>query len=362
MLMWYQGGAIMLFPTWINLSTTDMDKDKICASYMGYYLNRLLSMFKYEGLPDSIPQKWLETYLLVNGNCAIVKHQGELYAVHGNLSDYCDGYYIPTKYIVANPWLKLDKTFTRDEDCIVIFNDSLNVGVMPLLKRYCYLMTENLISMKVETINSRMSAVISTPDDKTKASAELYIKRIEEGKLSVLAENRLLDGVKVQPVRAGSASNITNLIEMQQYLKASLYNELGLNANYNMKREAINSNESQLNDDMLTPLIDDMLRERQEAIEKVNAMFGTSITVEFNSAWEDNEDEHEAAIEELEAEVDQVEAEADKAEAEAEVTEVQAEAIEEAPAEENTEADPEETADEPEEETPEEDKEGDKDE
>ena len=192
----------------------------------------------------------------------------------------------------------------------------------------------------------------------TKASAELYIKRIEEGKLSVLAENRLLDGVKVQPVRSGTASNITNLIEMQQYLKASLYNELGLNANYNMKREAINSNESQLNDDMLTPLIDDMLRERQQAIEKVNAMFGTSITVEFNSAWEDNEDEHEAAIEELEAEVDQTEAEADKAEAEAEVTEFQAENIEEAPAEENTEADPEE----PVEETPEDDKEGDKDE
>lgn len=348
----------MLFPTWINLSATDFDKEKIVAGYMGYYLNRLLSMFKYDGLPDSIPAKWLETYLLVNGNCAIVKHEEQLYAVHGNLSDNCDGYYIPTKYIVANPWLKLDKTFTRDEDCIVIFNDSLNIGVMPLLKRYCYLMTENLISMKVETINSRMSTVISTPDDKTKASAELYIKRIEDGKLSVMAENRLLDGVKVQPARSGSSSNITNLIEMQQYLKASLYNELGLNANYNMKREAINSNESQLNDDMLTPLIDDMLRERQQAIEKVNAMFGTNITVEFNSAWEDNEEEHEAALDQVEAEAEQVEAEADKTEAEAEVAEIQVENFETAPEELIAEADPEEPA----EETPEEDKEGDKDE
>ena len=351
----------MLFPTWINLSATDFDKEKIVAGYMGYYLNRLLSMFRYEGLPDSIPAKWLETYLLVNGNCAIVKHEGELYAVHGNLADNCDGYYIPTKYIVANPWLKLDKTFTRDEDCVVIFNDSLNIGVMPLLKRYCYLLTENLISMKVETINSRMNAVISSPDDKTKASAELYIKRIEEGKLGVIAENRLLDGIKVQPVRAGTASNITNLIEMQQYLKASLYNELGLNANYNMKREAINSNESQLNDDMLTPLIDDMLRERQQAIEKVNAMFGTNISVEFNSAWEDNEEEHDAAIDQLEAEVMQTEAEADVAEAEADIAEVQAEAAEEAPAEAARDEEAPASEEAPAEDTPEEDKDGEED-
>ena len=178
---------------------------------------------------------------------------------------------------------------------------------------------------------------MAASDDNTKRSAELYLKRIEEGKLGVIAENKLLDGINIQSARANSASNITNLIEMQQYLKASLYNELGLNANYNMKREAINSNESQLNDDMLTPLIDDMLRERQNALEKVNAMFGLDISVEFNSAWQDNEEEHEAAIEELEASVDQIEAEAEQAEAEADITEVQAEAAAEAPVEESAE-------------------------
>ena len=83
-------------------------------------------------------------------------------------------------------------------------------------------------------------------------------------------------------------------------MKASLYNELGLQSNYNMKRESINSGESQLNEDMLHPLIDDMLRERQIALEKVNAMFGTNITVEFNSAWEINEREETAAIEQIE--------------------------------------------------------------
>ena len=67
-----------------------------------------------------------------------------------------------------------------------------------------------------------------------------------------------------------------------------------------MKREAINSNESQLNEDMLQPLIDNMLREREEGVERVNKMFGTNIKVHFNSAWEQNEIEEELALQEME--------------------------------------------------------------
>jgi hypothetical protein len=56
-----------------------------------------------------------------------------------------------------------------------------------------------------------------------------------------------------------------------------------------MKRESINSNEAQLNDDMLTPLIDDMLFVRQRQVGKINDMFGTNISVRLGSAWARNE-------------------------------------------------------------------------
>ena len=64
-----------------------------------------------------------------------------------------------------------------------------------------------------------------------------------------------------------------------------------------MKRESINSNESQLNDDMLHPLIDDMLRERKEGIDRVNALFGLNIKVDFASAWLENEKEEQMLFE-----------------------------------------------------------------
>ena len=49
------------------------DKSKSSESIICYMLSRLQKMFRYEGLPDSIPRQYLENYLLVNGHCIIAK-------------------------------------------------------------------------------------------------------------------------------------------------------------------------------------------------------------------------------------------------------------------------------------------------
>ena len=69
-----------------------------------------------------------------------------------------------------------------------------------------------------------------------------------------------------------------------------------------MKRESINSGESQLNNDALYPLIDDMLNNRKQAIDKVNKMFNTNISVELSSSWKDNKIELELCQQNLENE------------------------------------------------------------
>jgi hypothetical protein len=83
-----------------------------------------------------------------------------------------------------------------------------------------------------------------------------------------------------------------------------MYNELGLNANFNMKREALGAGESGLNDDILLPFCDDMLRMRKEGLEEINKMFGTHITVDYSSAWKHNMREVEAELKNLENEDD----------------------------------------------------------
>lgn len=291
-----------------------LPKDLVFNSYIQYYLARCQSMFKYDGLPATIPAKWLEHYLFTNGQCVFIKDGEDLIVTTGGMGGLPDRYYIPTEYIVSNPYLHNDdarKTYTIGEDCVLIRNDTYSQGLIPLLTRYCSQLTENDLTMQTADILSRAMLTITATDSQTKESVEKWLQDLRKGKLSAIGELPSMVGnqdrtVNITPFQA-VASTITDLIEYHQYLKASLYNELGLNANYNMKRESINSNESQLNDDMLHPLIDDMLARRREALEEVNKMFGTNITVEFNGAWLTNEKEEELTLEQMETATDSME-------------------------------------------------------
>ena len=268
------------------------DKKHNISNHINYMLNRTQSMFKWTGLPDTIPQRILELYLQINGNICFYKYQDSLYIFTGGLGGEPDEYYRPTIYTIANPFLKISKELRINRDCSLMYNDSLLMGLIPMFERYATAISETELSIDISSVNSRIVNLISAPDDRTKASAEKYLSDIRDGKSGVIAENSFLDGIKSQPYGStGNTNNITNLIELLQYQKASWYNELGLNANYNMKRESINSGESQLNNDALLPLIDDMLNCRKNGAEQVNKMFGTDISVSLASSWEDNQKE-----------------------------------------------------------------------
>lgn len=264
------------------------DKRKIFRAYCKYMFTRTQSMFVYEGLPDTIPVQWLEQYLQRNGSCGIVKHNGEIYAVLGNPGGEYDAYYQPTIYTVANPWLKLSKTFTIGEDCVYARNDYDAVGLTPLISRYCGLMTENLLTVRLADINMRMMNLLSAPDDNTLQSTKQYLKDLENGKLGVVGETPFFDGLKLQSKHVGSGDYMIQFIELQQYLKGSLYNELGINANFNMKREALSGQELAMNDDALMPLIDDMLKQRRAMCDEINEMFGLDVSVDYGSTWHSN--------------------------------------------------------------------------
>lgn len=279
------------------------DKGKCIDNHVAYMLARTQSMFTYSGLPDTLNSRIIELYLQVNGNLCITEINEEtirnsrhaelnpgLYAFTGGLGGEYDVYYMPTIYTVANPYLNFSKNLKINEDCIVIPSDSMYYGLLPMFRKYATALTENELSMNIATIVLRLQALISASDDNTKKSAEKYLNDIISGKLGVIAENQFLDNsLKVTPyATTGAYTTMQNIIELEQYLRATWYNDLGLNANYNMKRESINSNESQLNNDALLPLVDNMLKCRQDGFSKVNEKYGTSITVELNSSWESN--------------------------------------------------------------------------
>ena len=276
--------------TWINgiskCKYNDFkNKQESVDYYVNYMLTRTQSIFKYDGLPDTIPQRTIELYLQCNGNCLFAEHDGNYYVFVGGMGGILDYNYMPTEYIVANPYLKLNRVYKINVDSVVIPNDTMYMGLLPMFSRYSSLLADNDISLRIATINSRIVSILNALNDSDKKAAELYMQHIENGDLSVIGSNIVTNGVTTSPYATSGSKVLTDLIEERQYLRACMYNDIGLNSNYNMKRESLNSVEGQMNADCLIPFIDDMLQCRQTAIEKINNMFGLNISVELNSVW-----------------------------------------------------------------------------
>lgn len=263
-----------------------LDKAKNISLANEITYNKTMAMFKYHNLPNTIPCYELENLLQKNGFACVAQVEGSLYAFDGGLGGEPDVYYRPTICTVANPALKLTRDFEIDKDCVIVKNDSNMVGLSHTIAKYNTLLAENEITMLIALINSRMNIIFSGADSATKASAEQYLNMIVQGKLGVISDNAFLESLKIQ-IGSTTRNNVfEDLIRLNQYLKAGLNNAIGLNSNSAMKKERLITAEIDVNNTALYPLIDDMLECRRTAIEKINTMFETDISVELNSSWD----------------------------------------------------------------------------
>ena len=294
-----------------------IDKEKSCREFATYFLMRVMKMFRYKRLPEEIPVDCMSKMLFCDGFGFFTKYTSsnsldqevdQYYFFNGRMGDIIDAYYRPTRIIIANPGANCYEDFELGkqkggtyygEKGVIIRNDTLYHGLMPLIKRYAYLLAENILTMHSADVFLRILALISASDDKTVISANEFIKQIEKGKMMAIADSKFFEGVKMQSPPSNNGSYLTQFIEYQQYFLGSFFNEIGLNANFNMKRESIAKSESSLNEDSMLPLCQNMLMCRREDFSVVNEMYGLNIEVDFDSAWLENALEIAAALNEM---------------------------------------------------------------
>lgn len=302
-----------------------LDKDEVCECnildktgainyYVSLMLNRTNRMMEYDDLPSTMPATFVERILQVHGSAGVLEHKGDLYMIVGGLGGEPDVYHRGTIYTVASPALMLNEnmyrvvnhlqpytvaTWEKYPPCVFCRNDTMAMGLTPIFARYATQLTENEISIRAAQINSRSQTIISAVTGPEVQSANQYMSNLEAGKLSTVAQRPFLDGIKVLSGTGGGTGGtniIMQLIELQQYLKASWYNEIGLNSNFNMKREYLSADEIQAATDIMLPLVDDMLLQRQIWVEAVNKQWGLKIKVRKSSAWEDKQNEADLTL------------------------------------------------------------------
>lgn len=288
------------------------DKKKSSKYWFQYLLLRTKMMFQYKGLPDTIDATILERYLQVNGVACITEVGGKLYAFNGSMGGKQDVYYRPTLFVAANPHFK--QTFSKNiiigeegtdfnespidsQPGVLMRNDSEWVGLTPLIAKYSVMLAENLLTIRSADVMLRIIALITASSDKSYKSAMAYLNKLEKGEFGAISDDSFSENqINMQSPPSNNGSYLTQFIELHQYLIGSFFNELGLRANYNMKREAIGQGESTMDEDAIMPLCDDMLLRRKEDVAKINSMYGTDISVDYSSAWLSNKIERSLMI------------------------------------------------------------------
>lgn len=280
------------------------NKEWCIKQYIDQMQRRCQNLFEWKNLPETIDHVWLEKLLQTEGSATLVYvKQDQIRQEPENMSRFIpEGWYIfssgvggvldfnelGTFTVVANARLKEGLNLKIGEDCLVCYNDCNHIGLLPLHKKYATQLVENDLTLSIADVATRAISISVVGSDNEAKAFEAYMQKLKDGKLSALVGNLVMDSIKVQPYASSAHQMLTDLIEVKQYLMASWMIDLGMNSNFNMKRESIAAGEADLNDDSLMSLVEDMLHQRKIFCEQVNKLFGLDIDVDYGRMFKNN--------------------------------------------------------------------------
>ena len=312
-------------PSRNNWRFFDKDYDKIDSElnmgelvnyYTGNMFNKTLQMFEWKNLPDKMTSYDFEKFTQLNGKMIFLKDNDRFYILDGSTFDNITWNYEPSKALVVNPALpELKNEYVLGKNAVLLRNDYLMLGLGEIFEKNSIDLANTDISIRFAMFNIRFKSLMSTDDDNGKTSIDKLMEDLWLGKkpYSVVTPNLYKSKPNDSlPYSTNQNSDIKDLMELKQYQLAHFFIELCINANYNMKRENIGKSEATLmNEDVILPLIDQMLEMRKQFCEEANKLFGLEMSVDLSSAWKKIQDEVEADIKKQEADVELVEKQAE---------------------------------------------------
>ena len=277
--------------------TAEERKNKITKHIIFEQLQRTIRMFDWDircngKTSTKITRRSLELLVQSNGLGGVVKVKDELYCLYGTLGGEPNWNYMPSKFIFANAFLNESREcdiygIEKDRDVVIIPNDSLYRGMIPTIKFHAEQLTETYLTKRAVLIWLRANRLLTAPTSDAMDDLKDYLQDLELGKLASIYDKNFLKDIKDLGGDSSVRGVVTQILECLQYEKAALFNDCGLQMNYNMKRESITSSEAQLGEGALLPKPDDMMDMRKMAVKDIKDVFDETWTVEFSSAWKD---------------------------------------------------------------------------
>lgn len=268
------------------------------ATYTQYF-NRLVelsvSMFEWQGLPETVDPRYLELHLFQNGSMVYFRDE-----VMGDLCLDCiangqfDVYGNPISRRAYSSYNQYQKTL-NESDSVIIWNNYLRQPSVLDVKMFAKRLY-NLDRIIDVNANAQKTPVLVQGTEKQRSTLINLYKEFD-GNAPFIFGDKNLD---LNSLRAIS-TNAPYVADKLYQLKTQIWNEaltyLGISNLNIQKKERMITDEVQRNQGGTIASRYSRLESRREAVDKINRMFGTDISVDYREDLqitnenEDNTDE-----------------------------------------------------------------------
>ena len=279
--------------------------------YFDFILRLLYRVILLDDVPETVNETFLKMILYTQGKVCfldgqLIGEEGEqLLSLNCTRADTPDVYYIPRKVLVTNPRLKKQYNLEPGVDCCVVYLSEpdkyqlaeFGGGLYELIRRTAVMLADNDISLNIGQKNTRLTNIVSGDTQNTVDSIIAVINSMYEGDPTIAVKSSLIDKLQGIPIIENtSQQNLIQLIEVQQYIISHFYEQIGICTHDQMKKERLITAEINDNLELAFLNIDDILESLREGFARVNAMFGTNISVRLNPLIEQQREEKRAAL------------------------------------------------------------------
>lgn len=263
------------------------------ATYIQYF-NRLVelsvSMFEWQGLPETVDPRYLELHLFQNGSMVYFRDE-----VMGDLCLDCiangqfDVYGNPISRRAYSSYNQYQKTL-NESDSVIIWNNYLRQPSVLDVKMFAKRLY-NLDRIIDVNANAQKTPVLVQGTEKQRLTLVNLYKEFD-GNAPFIFGDKNLD---LNSLRAIS-TNAPYVADKLYQLKTQIWNEaltyLGISNLNIQKKERMITDEVQRNQGGTIASRYSRLEARREAVDKINRMFGTDISVDYREDFQiTNEDE-----------------------------------------------------------------------
>lgn len=254
--------------------------------YTKYLFQKVLSVFKFSGIPDYWSMNYFLYVLFGWGYIAVINTDK-----YGVIPQLCGlaGYnvfYQPTTAVIGNPLLNIDRELRIGTDTEIIKVQPDYSSVMDIVTTYGDLMRLCLETAGINLINSKLSYVFFASHKNARESMKKRYDRYASGELITVVDKSLKDE-NGEPAWQLFTQNVgqnyisDRILNDMKTIEDRFNTDIGIpNAN-TQKRERMIVDEVNVNNVDTQSKVLLWLETMQDGINRVNKMFGTNIAVEY---------------------------------------------------------------------------------